>query len=135
LLLISIFSILSVLFFEATPYTQLSTERIYNSFGKFTKYTQPNYLIGYIKSIFIFEGYLKIFTTSFLGSTVFKILVMIFGKTGLVNFLDRFGLPVNNPDFINYLDEISLITLDKFIFVILFCLMTIFFIRKYLVQN
>jgi len=118
LLLLSVFSISSVLFFEATPFTQLSTERIYNSFDRITRYTQPTYLTGLIKSFFVFEGYLKIFTTSFLGSIFFKLLISIFGKIELINLLESLGLPVSNQDFLLYLDEINIISFDKFLFVI-----------------
>ena len=118
LLVLSVFSIISVLFFEATPYTQLSTERIYNSFDRITRYTQPTYLTGVIKSFFVFEGYLKIFTTSFLGSIFFKLLISIFGKSELINLLGSLGIPVSNQDFLMYLDEINIISFDKFLFVI-----------------
>ena len=46
----------SVLFFETTLETQLSLDRVYNSFGKYTRYTQPLYLTGFIKSIFVFDS-------------------------------------------------------------------------------
>ena len=128
LLILSAFSIISVLFFEATPYTQLSTERIYNSFDRITRYTQPTYLTGLIKSFFVFEGYLKIFTTSFLGSIFFKLLISIFGKFDLINLLESLGLPVSNQDFLIYLDEINIISFDKFLFVIF----VFFFISLYI---
>ena len=44
LIIFSIFSIISTIFFETTKSTQLSLEYVENAFGKITKFTQPNYL-------------------------------------------------------------------------------------------
>ena len=118
LIVFSIFSFFSVLFFETTLNTQLSLDPIINSFGKLSKYSQPNYLTGYLNSVITLESYLKIFTTSFLGATIFKILINLFGINNLLSFLTQAGLPTDNNDFIIYLDTISKISEIKFIFVI-----------------
>lgn len=115
LLLLSIFSIFSVLFFETTPATQLSLQPELNSFGKVSSYTSRYYLLGYLNSFLVLESYLKIFTTSFLGVYIFKFLIEIFGDSRLNELLDSLGLPVDNPDFQNYLIEINLVSLDKLI--------------------
>lgn len=135
IIIFSILSILSLLFFETTPDTQLSLERIYNSFGKYTRYTQPNYLLGLFKSFIIFDSYLKIFTTSFFGAICFKFLIVVFGKNNLVDLLGNFGLPTSNPDFIIYLENLELISADKFIFLILFGLSIYIYMLKKLVKN
>lgn len=118
LLAISIFSLLSVLFFETTVGTQLSLEPTLNSFGKQSRYTSRYYLTELIPSFFVFTSYLKIFTTSFLGALIFKGLISFFGINPLIDLLSTYGLPVDNPDFINYLDELSSIPIDKFIFAV-----------------
>lgn len=118
ILFFSIFSFFSILFFETTVDTQLSLDPILNSFGKLSKYSQPNYLTGYLTSIITFDSYLKIFTTSFLGAIFFKILLSIFGISSLLSILSELGLPVENNDFIIYLNNISKISNIKFLFVI-----------------
>ena len=114
----SIFSLFSVLFFETSTNTQLSTEAVLNSFDKLDRYSQPNYLTGYLSSFFLVDSYLKIFTTSFLGAVTFKFLISLFGTNSLLDFLSQIGLPTKNADFIKYLDNISVIHEIKFIFVI-----------------
>ena len=120
ILTLSFLSILSVLFFETTPETQLSLERIINSFGKFTRYTQPTYLTGFLGSFFVFESYLKIFTTSFLGALIFKILLLLLGKLKLINLLESLGLPVGNDDFNIYINNLDTIGFNKFLVTIIF---------------
>lgn len=111
--IMSIFSIFSVLYFETTKYTQLSTEYIINMFGKNTKFTRPDYLIGYLRSVIEFEAYLKIFAQSFLGFVVFYLLIYFFEAGEFYLLLDRFSLPYNNPDFINLINKIEYIELYK----------------------
>jgi hypothetical protein len=132
ILILSFFSLLSVLFFESTPSTQLSIERIYNSFGKFTRYTQPQYLSGYVQSIFVFDSYLKMFTTSFLGAVIFKVFLIFLGKDSLINQLTQVGLPTDNSDFINYLNNLEIIGIDKFILTISFIILIVYFTNKYI---
>lgn len=130
LLLLSIFSIFSVLFFETTPATQLSLQPELNSFGKMSSYTSRYYLTGYLNSFFHLESYLKIFTTSFLGVLIFKFLDFTIGKEVLNNFLSSYGLPVENSDFQNYLLEINLVTIDKLVFVLLFTFLFVHYLYK-----
>lgn len=131
LLLFSIFSLLSVLFFETTTNTQLSTEEVLNSFEKLDKYSQPNYLTGYLSSFFSVESYLKIFTTSFLGAITFKFLISLFGVNSLLDFLSQIGLPTKNTDFIKYLDDVSVIHEIKFIFVIFLIGSLVFYVYRF----
>tara|TARA_B100000401_G_C52605541_1_gene624110 strand:- start:176 stop:592 length:417 start_codon:yes stop_codon:yes gene_type:complete len=120
----SIFGLLGILFFETSEATAL--QQAINSFGNLEPYTQPNYLFGLFSSLVSFSSYLIIFTTSFLGAIVFKILLMGFSTDKLNSFLNKFGLPVENQDFQNLLFELTNISIDKFIFTILF----IYYISK-----
>ena len=135
LLFLSFFSILSVLFFETTIDSQLSVERIYNSFGKFTRYTQPQYLSGLWSSFFVFDSYLKIFTTSFFGSIIFKILLLFLGKLQFLNLLSSFGLPTDNNDFIIYINNLEKIGFDKFFVTIFFFIAIALYINKLFSNN
>jgi len=135
LLIFSIISILSVLFFEGWTGTQLSLEVIENSFGKYEKFVQPDYLYGFFKGFLEINAYLKIFTTSFLGMFIFKVFVSLFGIDGLNNILDSYGLPVNNLDFQDYLIQVNEISIISSFSIILFCILIARKILKYLVQN
>jgi hypothetical protein len=116
----SIFSTISVLFFETNSKTQLSLIDVHNSFGKLTKYTQPDYVSGYINSFNNIESYQIIFLTSFLGALIFKILQSLAGYEDLLEILSSYGLPVSNQDFLEFYLNIYEIEYFKFIFVILF---------------
>lgn len=116
----SVFSNLAILFFETTEQTQLSTTDGTNSFGKIIRYIEPEYVTGVVLSLFEFQSYLIIFTTSFLGVFVFKTLFLIIDQNNLINFLERIGLPVQNQDFSDYIDELNFIGYDKILFIVLF---------------
>lgn len=131
LFLFSIFSNLSILFFETTEATQLSTVNGLNSFGTSIRYIAPNYVIGLLSSFFELDSYLIIFTTSFLGAMFFKTILVLIEKVTLINFLDQLNLPVNNKDFLEYIDILSNISLDKFVFVVLlFYYVTYFYVFR-----
>ena len=116
--------LLGILFFETSEATAL--QESINSFGNLEPYSQPNYLFGLASSLFSFSSYLIIFTTSYLGAIVFKLLLIIFSIDNLNLFLGRLGLPIENQDFQNLLIELTDISLDKFIFTLLF----IYYISK-----
>ena len=107
LLIFCTFSFLSTLFFETTELTQLSLVEEENIFGNSVRFTEPQYLRGYILSFFSIDSYLKIFTTSFLGVAVLKVLLSIFDTANFIQFLDGIGLPVNNLDFISLLEKLN----------------------------
>ena len=131
LLLASAFSILSVLFFETTEGTQLSLEGIINSWGHGSMYAQRYYLTGLFSSFFVFDAYLKIFTTSFLGAIIFKIILTFLSVNNLNILLLNFGLPVENNDFQIFLEEVNSIRLDTFLIVVFFGgLLISFFYKK-----
>jgi len=115
LLFFSIFSLLGVMFFESIPLTQLSLSNELNSFGRSIRYVQPEYVKGVVLALFSFDSYLIIFTTSFLGATIFKFLLILFGKNPLIQILSNVGLPVENSDFQTYLNNLTQISFSKFI--------------------
>ena len=129
-LLVSLFSILSVLFFETTLSTQLSLDPLVNSWGNLSRYTERYYLTGVVDSFFRIEAYLKIFTTSFLGAICFKLFLFFSSIPQLNNLLTKLGLPVDNTDFQEYLIEVNTIGIDKFISIVSFAILLIIFFNK-----
>ena len=119
LTIFSVFSILGILFFETTPLTQLSLVDEYNSFGRYIRYVEPEYVKGVLFAVADFNSYLIIFSTSFLGAIFFKLLLIIFGKSSLETILSGLGLPVENNDFQIYLENLQNIGVEKFILVLL----------------
>lgn len=130
LMIFSIFSCISLLFFETTVQTQLSTEEIYNTFGEIKRYSAPTYVTGVFKSVFTLNSYLIIFTTSWLGVVFFKILLGFLDSANLIHILSQLGLPSKDTDFIYYLDEIMKLSWTK---IYLVCLILLFF--SYLIVN
>ena len=129
LLVFSVFSIISIIF-ETTESTQLSLEGIINSWGHGSMYAQRYYLSGLLSSFFVFDAYLKIFTTSFLGAIFFKFLLTFLPINDLNNFLTNLGLPVENEDFQLFLNEVNNIRYDKFLIVALSGIFLISFFYK-----
>jgi len=123
LVIFSFFSILSVLFFETTEFTQLSLDATLNSFGDYSKYTQRYYLSGVFKSLLVLDSYLKIFTTSFFGMIIFKILVYLLTPEGLNSMLDSYGLPISNEKFQILLVQLNQIDSIYFLVSILLCML------------
>ncbi len=128
--LMSIFSAVSVLYFETTLKTQLSLEYTENMFGKITKFTQPDYLFGYINSFVIFESYLKIFAQSFFGFFIFYFFIKILGIDNFYALLDKFSLPYENSDFQNLIYKAQIIEPAK-----IFTTMILILICTYLILN
>ena len=130
LILFSIFGALSVLFFETTLMTQLSLTEEVNSFGVSRRFTQPNYLSGFLGSFFEINSYLKIFTTSFLGILLFKLIFLFVPKQTFIDRLNSLGLPTENEDFSILMDKIDVINFSKisisFFFLFLFCYFLIY---------
>ena len=116
----SIFANLSILFFETTEQTQLSMSEIENSFGELRQYSEPEYVTGLLKSFLDMNSYLIIFTTSLIGVTFFKLLLVLFDATQIINFLTTLGLPTENEDFILYLENLNIISAYKIMLIILF---------------
>lgn len=129
----SLFSLVSILFFETNSNTQLSIIEIENSFGKLTKYSQPRYVTGYLNSFFEFENYMIIFVTSFLGVIAFKFLIYLIGGNNLLLLLTNFGLPTNNSDFLTFYSRVENISVIKLVLITLFFL--IFSVLLYNLEN
>jgi len=83
----SIFAYLSILFFESSELAVLSSDYVTNSFGLYTKYVNPTYLSGILNSFLIFDSYLNVIFTSFLGVFIIKILSHI---TEPYSFIEQF---------------------------------------------
>jgi len=123
-IIMCLFSFISTIFFETTELTQLSLVEKENIFGNNVRFTQPEYLKGFLLSIFNIESYLKIISTSFVGVIVFKILISTLGKLEMIEFLNNLKLPTNNPDFLELLNKLEVISFFKIglsiFFIILF---------------
>ena len=65
LTIFSLFSIVGILFFETTTLTQLSLVDEYNSFGRYIRYIEPEYVKGVVLAVSDFNSYLIIFSTSY----------------------------------------------------------------------
>ena len=117
---LSIFSNIAILFFETTEQTQLSMVELYNSFGVLANYSEPKYVTGVVKSFFEINSYLIIFSTSFIGVLFFKFLLIFLNKTSLFEVLIKLGLPTENTDFINYIDNLEIISWNKVLLILLF---------------
>jgi len=94
----SVFSCFSVLFFETTLSTQLSLVSIVNSFGRTVKFSQPDYLIGFFKSLSSIEAYLKIGAQSLLGLIIFSVALQFMSITNLNEKLGVISAEVYNSD-------------------------------------
>lgn len=128
LILLSLFSFLSTIYFETTFQTQLSLDSVTNSWGELSRYSQPEYLTGYLASFSNFESYLKIFTTSFLGAIFFKFIIQISSIDQLNNILNQAGLPVENGDFQALLNKLEQISWSRLLVVLLFSIIGVRFI-------
>ena len=132
----SIFSIFSTLFFETTLMTQLSLEEQMNSFGKLVRYTEPEYLKGYLLSFLELEAYLKIFVTSFLGMIFFNLLFYFTSPEKMLNFLDvEFGLNLKNEKVSNLLLDYQELNYLYILVVILLIFMLFSILKKLVINN
>tara|TARA_B110000008_G_scaffold269484_1_gene298767 strand:+ start:360 stop:1895 length:1536 start_codon:yes stop_codon:yes gene_type:complete len=119
-IMLSIFSFFSTLFFETTQLTSLSNN--INSFGTKHLYSQPYYLDGYIESVTELNSYLKILFTSYLGVILLKFIILLIGETSLVEFL--IDINYYNIDIQNLILEtqkiefLKLVTLSLFFYLI-----------------
>ena len=130
LLFFSIFANFSILFFETTEKTQLSTFDQINSFGKQIRYVAPDYIVGLFDSFIHLNSYLIIFTTSFFGVLIFKIIFLFIDQNEFVIYLTNIGLPTNNQDFQNYLQELNEFSFYKLALILLLLSLASFCIVK-----
>ena len=127
LILLSIFSFLSVLFFETTASTSLSEQEVVNTWGDLVRYAQPNYLSGIFSSFVNFGSYLIIFGTSFFGAIIIKFLSSLMGLDEFILFLSNIGISVDNADVLRIFNNIDSINGHKFIFIFFI----FFFVARY----
>jgi hypothetical protein len=80
----SLFGLLSIIFFESTSNTELSTFQVINTFGQQDTYSNPSYLSGLVNSITEPTAYMKIFVTSFLFLLLFKLTSMFYDIDALI---------------------------------------------------
>ena len=114
LFFVSIFSIISQLFFEASPNSILYSEYVINSFGQETKFVNPDYLTSLLSSFLIIDSYLNVIFTSFIGIFILKILALF---TSPIEFIIRFREP--NEDILRLIDNADAISLTYLLFLIL----------------
>ena len=86
-------------------------------------------MLGYLSSFLNFQSYQIIFLTSFLG-LLFKVLLVFIDSTSLLNFLNSFGLPIENPDFIRFYENVQNVEYLKLIIVLVFLSTLCSFILK-----
>ena len=86
----SIFAIVFQLFFESSEFVVLSSDYVTNTFGLYTKYVNPEILTGMFKSFLIFDSYLNIIFTSFLGVLIIKFISLFVPP---LEFISRFRDP------------------------------------------
>lgn len=120
----SLFGLLSILFFESTPTTELSTFQVINTFGQQDTYSNPYYLSGLVNSITEPTAYMKIFVTSFLFLLLFKLTSMFYDVDTLV--LDgkysispaKYEKLEETLDIYSQVDSIQVIIIFSFLFFI-----------------
>ena len=99
---------------------------ITNSFGAIRNYSEPEYVTGLLKSFLQFNSYLIIFSTSLLGVYFFKTALLFFTKDSLLIFLANLGLPSDNSDFVNYINQLADISWYKISTITLFLVLIIY---------
>ena len=111
----SIFSLISLMMFETTSHTVLSSDYLTNSFGLYTKYVNPTYLSGVFKSIIDLDAYLNIIFTSFTGVFIIKVLNFFVEP---VSFIEQFRTV--NDDILNMIINSTEFSWTMMLFMILF---------------
>lgn len=133
ILVLSLFSFVSTIFFESTELTQLSLEPELNSFGIMSNYTERYYLKGYVQSFLEIDSYLKLFITSFLGATILKLFLFFYSPNIVFDFLDSAGLPSDNENFVYLVNKLEFVDISYFIVVLILVIILFqYFIKKIL---
>ena len=83
-----------------------------------------------LESFFNLESYLKIFTTSFFGVFILKIVLTLFNIEELNSFLGNLGLPVSNSDFQELLINLENISILKIFIVIVLIYLLVVYLYK-----
>tara|TARA_X000000368_G_scaffold883_1_gene725 strand:+ start:15786 stop:17351 length:1566 start_codon:yes stop_codon:yes gene_type:complete len=126
----SIFGSLSILFFESTTLTQLSTNSIVNSFNNEVPFSNPNYLSGFLYSILDINSYIKIIGNSFLFAFVIQIFGEAFGFEKLYEVINSFFGSKLPDDFELYFIKIENIPGYQFLVIFIFIYLISLFIKE-----
>ena len=127
-------SFLGVVFFETTSDTQLSLMPILNSFGIQKIYSQPDYLIGLLKSFFVIESYLKILATSLLGALIIKLTTVVVGYDNFNEIIFNLGYS-ENVDLVNLITKVNKIEPLIFIVAMILSAFAVWLLSKTFVKN
>ena len=130
----SILGFLGVVFFETTSDTQLSLMPILNSFGIQKIYSQPDYLIGLLKSFFVIESYLKILATSLLGAFIIKLATVVVGYDNFNEIIFNLGYS-ENVDLVNLITKVNKIEPLIFIVAMILSAFAVWLLSKTFVKN
>jgi len=129
---ISIFSLISTIFFETTTQTQLSLDEQVNAFGKLLRYTEPEYLTGYFKSFVFLNSYLKIFVTSFLGMLFFNMLFIFISVDQFLELISGFGLNLNDEKVTNLLIQYSSLEFSYILIILIIVFLMVYYLDKFI---
>ena len=124
LLAFSFFGLISIIFFESTKITELSTVSVINTFGKEDLYSNPTYLSGLISSILDGSAYVKIFASSFLLFLFYSLTKSFINLKSIIENLD-FGVAASQKqkmiETLELYDEVSFVqVLIILLFILLF---------------
>lgn len=134
LTIFSILGFLGVVFFETTTETQLSLVPVLNSFGIQKIYSQPDYLIGLLKSFFVIESYLKILATSLLGALIIKLTTVVVGYDNFNEIIFNLGYS-DNVDLFDLIIKVDKIEPSIFIVAMILSAFAVWLLSKTFVKN
>ena len=123
LIVFSLFGLISIIFFESTTLTELSTTTVINTFGKEDLYSNPTYLSGVVGSLFDVSAYAKIFASSFLFLLFYAISKSLINLKPIIENLD-FNISVSQKQkMIETLDLYDDVNLVQVLIILLFIFM------------
>lgn len=126
LLIFSVFGIIAQLFFETSQYSSLSETTILNSFDSLSPYTNPDMLVGILKSMVLPTSYLKIVFTSFFGVIIIKFFSIFFS---FIEFASQFYIMDNKTiNLVEYAVNLSWTRIFLVILLIYFSLKKVLFL-------
>ena len=134
LTIFSILGFLGVVFFETTTETQLSLVPVLNSFGIQKIYSQPDYLIGLLKSFFVIESYLKLLATSLLGALIIKLTTVVVGYDTFNEIIFNLGYS-DNVDLLDLIIKVDKIEPLIFIVAMILSAFAVWLLSKTFVKN
>jgi len=130
LIVFSLFGLISIIFFESTTITELSTTTVINTFGKEDLYSNPTYLLGILRSLFDVSAYAKIFASSFLFLLSYSITKSFINLKPIIENLDFNVSDSQNQKIIEILDLYDEVSLVQVLIILLFM-----FIFSYIVTS